>query len=244
MTTTTQTEPRTDAPTPNDPPPAETIPPLHNGDHLDRFEFHRRYEAMPEVKKAELIEGIVYMPSPVSLDGHGEQHSDLNGWLYLYRAQTPGVRLGDNATVRLDNDNEPQPDAVLLIESNRGGQSKIVGRYIQGSPELAAEVAASSVSIDRNAKFRTYQRNGVREYVLWRVDDGVVDWFVLRDGRYEPMVLQDGLYRSEVFPGLWLDPAALVAGDRSRVIAVVQQGLASAEHTAFVVSLQKAVAAI
>src|SRR5690242_14669268 len=148
--------------------PPVTVPPLRNGDHLDRDEFERRYSAMPDVKKAELIEGVVYMPSPVSFEEHGEQHAHLMTWLGMFRFQTPGVRVGDNATVRLDMDNEPQPDAVLLVEPERGGRVTISDGYITGGPELAAEVAASSVSIDRNAKFRAYRRNGVCEYLLWR----------------------------------------------------------------------------
>src|SRR3954447_12146650 len=114
MTAPTRTEPRTGAPTTN----GEHAPPLRNGDHLDRVEFERRYHTMPEVKKAELIEGVVYMPSPVSFVNHGEPHAHLLGWLTNYRFQTLGVRVGDNATVRLDMDNEPQPDAVLLIDPN------------------------------------------------------------------------------------------------------------------------------
>ncbi|MGL4460837.1 MAG: Uma2 family endonuclease [Planctomycetia bacterium] len=234
MSSTTQTEPMLPA---SD--PGGTIPPLRDGERLDRIEFHRRYEAMPEVKKAELIEGIVCMPSPVSFGNHGRQHFDLIGWLSLYRFQTAGVLGADNATVRLDMDNEPQPDALLLIDPRLGGQTKIVENYIEGAPELAAEIASSSISIDRKAKLQAYQRNGVREYVLWRIDDAAVDWFVLRDGRYESMPSQDGLYRSEVFPGLWLDPAALIAGDLARVTAVVQLGLASPEHAAFVASLKR-----
>ena len=225
------------------PPPksdAPAIPPLCNGDHLDRIEFERRYEAMPHVNKAELIEGVVYMPSPVAFESHGEEHAHLMGWLVTYRAYTAGVRVGDNSTVRLDLDNEPQPDALLLRDPTRGGRTRIVGRYIEGGPELAAEVAASSVSIDRNAKLRAYQRNGVQEYVLWRVEDGAIDWFRLHGGQYEPLPASGGILRSGMFPGLWLDPAALIAADMPRVFAVLQQGLASPEHAAFVTALQQA----
>ncbi|MGL4551155.1 MAG: Uma2 family endonuclease [Gemmataceae bacterium] len=220
------------------PPPKSDAPPLRDGDRLTREEFHRRYLAMPHVKKAELIEGVVSMPSPVSFDSHGELHAHLVGILFAYRAQTPGVRVGDNATVILDGDNELQPDAILLIDPARGGQARIVGRYVNGPPELVAEVAWASVSSDRGAKLRTYQRLGVREYVLWRVEDGAIDWLVLREGRYEPLAPDDGLLKSEVFPGLWLDPAALVAGDLVRVMAAVHRGVAGPEHAAFVTSLQ------
>src|SRR5262249_7546545 len=144
---------------PTVPPPR--IPLLHNGDHLDREEFERRYNAMPNVKKAELIEGVVYMTSAVRFEQHGKQHADLITWLGVYRAHTPGVYAGDNSTVRLDLPNEPQPDALLLIDPDRGGRVTFTDGYITGGPELAAEVAASSVSIDRNAKLRAYQRNGI-----------------------------------------------------------------------------------
>jgi hypothetical protein len=219
--------------------PSPRVPQLRNGDHLDRDEFERRYNAMPDVTKAELIEGVVYLPSPVRFEEHGEQHAHLLMWLGVYRAHTPGVRVGDNATVRLDLDNEPQPDGLLLIDPDCGGRVTFTDGYITGGPELAAEVAASSVSIDRNAKFGAYRRNGVCEYLLWRVEDQVIDWFVLRGARYELLPAgADGIVRSEVYPGLWLSPADLLAGNLVRVLAVVQQGLASPEHAAFVARLR------
>jgi hypothetical protein len=218
-----------------------SIPPLATGDHLTRDEFERRYEAMPEVKKAELIEGVVYMPSPVRMEQHAAQHADLVGWLSVYRANTPGARVGDNPTLRLDQNNEPQPDAMMMIGPHRGGQATIdAAGYIAGGPELVAEVAASNVSIDRNAKFQVYQRNSVREYVLWRVEDRAIDWFILRGGQYEPLPLTDGLYRSEVFPGLWLDPAAMVRLDLAAVLTALQRGIATPEHAAFVARLRQA----
>jgi len=208
------------------------IPPLHNGDHLTRDEFERRYEAMPQVRKAELIEGVVHMPSPVSAEDHGEPHFDLNGWLFVYRANTPCVRGGDNSTLRLDSDNEPQPDGYLRLLPECGGQSRVVDGYITGAPELIVEVAASSASYDLHEKLNAYRRNGVREYVVWRVWDATIDWLVLRAGRYEPLALAEGIYKSEVFPGLWLDPAAALAGNMARVLEVLQQGLGSPERTA------------
>jgi Uma2 family endonuclease len=218
----------------------ETIPPLENGDTLTRAEFERRYEAMPHLKKAELIEGVVYVPSPVRHRYHGHQHTHLIGWLAQYEANTPGVEASDNVTVRLDLDNEPQPDALLFIDPACGGQARIdADGYIEDAPELVAEVAASTVSYDLHAKLRVYRRNGVREYIVWRVLDREIDWFVLRAGQYERLSLDaEGLYRSEVFPGLWLDSAALLRGDLATVLAVVQRGLASPEHAAFVSRLR------
>ncbi len=217
----------------------QKLPPLENGDRLSRTEFERRYDAMPHLKKAELIEGIVYMPSPVRLSQHGEPHSYLMGWLVVYKASTPGLRVGDNTTVRLDLDNEPQPDASLLIDPERGGQTRLSeDGYIEGAPELVLEVASSSASYDLHTKRHVYRRNGVQEYVVWRVLDEAIDWFVLRQGEYERLAPgDDGILRSEVFAGLWLDSAALVRHDLVTVLATVQQGLASPEHAAFVAAL-------
>jgi Uma2 family endonuclease len=211
-----------------------SVPELRAGDRLSRAEFERRYSAMPHVKKAELIEGVVYMAPPVSQE-HGTPHFDLITWLGLYRLATPGVQGGDNTTVRLDLDNEPQPDAYLRIRPDYGGQSRDSGKYVGGAPELIAEIAASSASYDLHDKLRAYQRNGVVEYVVWRVEDRAIDWFVLREDRYERLPLSAaGFYKSHVFPGLWLDPAALLRGDLAQVAAVVQQGLAAPEHADFV----------
>jgi Uma2 family endonuclease len=218
------------------------VPALEAGDHLTRDEFERRYDAMPNVKKAELIEGVVYMPSPVRLGRHAAPHFDLITWLGVYRAGTPGVAGGDNVTVRLDLDNEPQPDAVLLVEPGHGGRVVLSpDDYIEGAPELVAEVSASSASFDLHTKLRVYRRNGVQEYLVWRVLDGSFDWFVLRQGDYTRLPPDGaGCYRSEVFPGLWLDPNALARADLTAVLRVLQEGLASPEHVDFVARLQQA----
>jgi Uma2 family endonuclease len=216
------------------------IPPLEVGDHLSRDEFERRYEAMPDIKKAELIEGVVYMPSPVSAQNHGEPHFDVIGWLAQYRAKTPGVHGGDNTTVRLDLDNEPQPDAYLRILAEFGGRTRTVDGFVEGPPEWIGEIAASSASYDLHGKLNAYRRNGIREYLVWRVLDKSIDWHVLRGGQYEKLSLgADGIYRSEVFPGLWLDAAALIRRDLGRVLDVLQAGLASEEHARFVETLNK-----
>ena len=215
------------------------VPPLENGDRLTRDEFERRYEAMPHLKKAELIEGVVYVPSPVRYRHHGAPHAHLISWLGQYAAGTPGVEVSDNSTVRLDLDNEPQPDALLLIDPACGGQTRFsTDDYIEGSPELVAEVASSSVSYDLHAKLHVYRRNGVREYIVWRVLEQAIDWFVLHAGQYERLPVDaNGWLRSAVFPGLWLDPAALVRGDLATVLTIVQQGLGSPEHATFVAHL-------
>jgi Uma2 family endonuclease len=225
-------------PSPLVPAAAPAVPPLENGDRLTREEFERRYDAMPPGHRAELIEGVVYMPSPVRHDQHGQPHLCVVTWLGVYKAATPGVSAGAESTVRLDMDNEPQPDGVLFIEPRRGGQVQIVDGYIERAPELVVEVSASTVSIDLHAKFNAYRRNGVREYVVWRVRDRAVDWFVLRGGQYDRLPpTPTGLLQSEVFPGLWLDPAALVRLDLAAVLQTLQQGLASPEHAALVARL-------
>lgn len=217
------------------------VPPLEAGDHLTRCEFERRYEARPEIKKAELIEGVVYMPSPVRAKSHGEPHGLVITWLGVYRASTPGVQLLDNATVRLDLDNEPQPDATLRIESLAGGRSLVSeDDDLEGAPELIVEVASSSASYDLHEKLRVYRRNGVQEYIVWRVYDKQVDWWQLVNGEYVPLPPDaDGVVHSRVFPGLCLAVPALLKGDMAMVLAELQKGLATPEHAALVERLKR-----
>lgn len=218
------------------------VPPLEPGDRLTRAEFERRYDAMPQLKKAELVEGIVYMPSPVRYHRHSHPQAQIIGWFAVYAAATPGVETADNSTVRLDLDNEPQPDALLRVAFEPGGQTRISeDDYVEGPPELVAEVASSSVSFDLHTKLHVYRRSGVREYLVWRVADREIDWFVLREGEYQRLEPEaDGLLKSEVFPGLWLDADALIHGDLSAVLATVAKGVTSPEHAAFVRRLNPA----
>lgn len=211
------------------------IPPLENGDRLTQSEFEKRYEASPDIPKAELIEGVVYVASPVRLT-HGKPHSLIITWLGVYSATTPGVDISDNTTVRLDLDNEPQPDALLRIETQFGGNSRISDDdYIEGAPEFIAEIAASSASYDLNAKLNVYRRNRVQEYLVWRVYENQIDWFQLNEGRYNPILPNsDGLICSQVFPGLWLAVEAMLTQDLATVLAELQKGIASAEHQAFI----------
>lgn len=214
--------------------------PLFAGDRLARAEFERRYHAHPEIKKAELIEGVVYMPSPVMYQRHGAPHLHLGGWVSTYVAATPGVQGADNATVRLDNQNEPQPDLLLRLGRAMGGRSFIgPDDYVEGAPELIIEIAATSASYDMHDKKLVYARNGVREYLVALTYEQRVVWFVLHEGEYEELQAgADGILRSEVFPGLWLQPSALWAENLATLLAVVQQGLASEEHCDFVARLQ------
>lgn len=213
-----------------------TIPPLVHGERLARPEFERRYHAMPPHVKAELIEGVVSMPSPVRSEEHAEPHAGLIGWLVYYRAFTPGTAVNADGTVRLGSSSEPQPDAAIFIRPESGGRVRIsADDYVEGGPELVAEVAASSIPLDTGPKFQMYLRYDVQEYIIWRVPHQEIDWFVRRAGQFVRLDPDaSGVYRSEVFPGLWLDAAALLRGDLATVLSVLQQGLADAEHAAFV----------
>jgi len=218
---------------------ASAVPPLQSGDRLTRYEFERRYEAMLTVKKAELIEGVVFMPSPVSVD-HSQAQGYIMGWLAAYCAATPGVKLNDNATVRLDLDNEVQPDALLRLDPTLGGKCHVTpDRYLEGPPELVVEVAHSSVAYDLHDKLKVYRRNGVQEYLVWQIFDRQLDWFRLSDeGEYLPVEPDEaGVIHSQVFLGLNLKVTALLNDDLAGVLAELEQGLETLEHKEFVEGL-------
>jgi len=198
---------------------------LESGDRLNRWEFERRYQAMPHLKKAELIEGVVYVASPVRVYHHGYPHSCIIGWLLTYSATTPGTMVCDNTTVRLDADNEPQPDAILRWEE--GGQSRISeDDYIEGAPELIVEIAASTASYDLHDKLRVYRRNGVREYVVWLTQERQLHWYVWEAGEYRQQEPDGaGLLHSVGFPGLVLAVEALLAGNMAVVLQQLHQGM-------------------
>ena len=216
------------------------LPPLENGDRLTRPEFERRYHAMPELRKAELIEGVVYMASPLRFRPHAKPHGRLITWLGVYEAATPCIEMGIEPTVRLDIDNEPQPDGVLLISTESGGHSTLSeDEYVEGAPELVVEIAASSAAIDLGDKKRAYRRSNVQEYIVWQVFDQKIDWFQLQDGDYVSLVPDEqGVLHSQVFPGLWLNVEAMLRGEMRSVLAVLQTGIESAEHQAFVQKLE------
>ncbi len=222
-------------------PSSVSVPRLENGDRLTRTEFERRYAATPEKFKAELIEGIVYVASPVRARNHGRPHAQIMTWLGVYYTATPGVDFADNTTTRLDLDNEPQPDALLRIEPEVGGRSRITeDDYIEGAPELIVEIAASSASVDMNTKLNAYRRNGVQEYIVWQVYENQIAWFCLPEGEY--IRLQPdatGMIRSRVFPGLWLAVDSLLRGDLAIVLSQLQAGLATQEHGEFVDRLSR-----
>jgi Uma2 family endonuclease len=219
------------------PAPDAELPALETGDRLDQKTFHERYEAMPEDVKAELIGGIVFMASPLKRP-HGRMHAKVCRWLAEYSEATPGTEEFDNATAILDPDSEPQPDACLLITAAGHGQTREENQYIVGAPELIVEVALSTEAIDLHLKRGDYERVGVREYVVVILRQRRVRWLVRRGQRFEERTPDaDGLFRSETFPGLWLDPEALLRLDGRRVADVVRQGTATPEHAAFVARL-------
>jgi Uma2 family endonuclease len=209
-----------------------TVPPLVAGQRLDRATFHERFEAMPPGTRAELVRGIVYMPSPLGYQ-HGESDRNLSYWLGHYQRYTKGVRGANNATTQFDDYGEPQPDLQLRIPEELGGQTRIVEGYIVGAPELIVEVSQSTRKYDLGPKKADYERAGVREYLFVGLDPQEIRWFVRRDGRFAEMSPEtDGVYRSKVFPGLWFDPQAFFAGDMDGLIATLEPGLATPEHAA------------
>jgi Uma2 family endonuclease len=196
-------------------------PILESGDRLTRDEFHRRYSARPDLVKAELIGGVVYVSSPVRAL-HAEPHGQTVGWLYAYLARNPRVRLSVDGTVFLDADTEVQPDACLWW-SEPNGPHETEDHYIEGPPQLVVEVAASSAAYDLHDKLQAYRRNGVQEYLVWRVLDNAIDWFHLREGEYVPLEPDErGVIESRVLPGLRLHRAKMLAGDHAGVLAELE----------------------
>lgn len=208
-------------------PRATPYVPLESGDRLTRAEFHARYCARPDIKKAELVQGVVYVASPVRQQFHGRQHGMAVTWLGHYMAATPGVDTGDNATVFLDPDTEVQPDVCLYYDPPRHGGARLTDKgYIEGPPQVVLEVVASSASYDLHDKLESYRRAGVQEHIAWRVIDGQIDWRRLHEGEYvliEPD--EHGITESAVFPGLRLNVRAMLAGDLAAVLATLEAGL-------------------
>ena len=206
---------------------AVAIPPLENGDRLTSVEFLRRYEATPDVRKAQLIEGIVHMPSPVRAESHGKPDGLLHGWLATFAFDQPGVDFYPNTTLILAPDNTPQPDAMLCTTPRAGGRVWLNDKgYLCGAPELVCEVAASSAAIDLHEKFRAYRRNGVAEYLVWLVSERRIHWWTLEAQEYVELKEHAGVVVSRVFPRLALDTRALLRGDGAKVLATLRKQLA------------------
>jgi Uma2 family endonuclease len=223
-------------------------PPLENGDRLSRAEFERRYATMPSNTKAELIEGTVYIAPDQRFERYSEPRTEVMNWLGIYAAMTPGVSLSANPTVRLDRDNEFQPDAVLQTSWQNGGpDDELDGGNgdrpnaavcIEGPPEFVVEISASAATICLGDKLAAYRRSGVKEYLVWQFFDERIDWFCLQNEDYISLASEEqGILRSQVFPGLWLDKNALIRKDIERIATIRQAGLSSSEHKAFLASL-------
>jgi len=213
-----------------------SVPPLAAGDKLTREEFLRRWEAHPEIKNAELIGGMVFMSSAVSVE-HGESDGVVGAWLGVYKAATPGTAFGHNTTSFILGD-LPQPDVYLRILAEFGGKSWVEGKYLHGIPELLTEVSYSSASYDLHLKLDLYQAAKIPEYLVVLLYEREIRWHILVNDRYQPMAPDvDGLWRSRSFPGLWLDGTALLSGDLRQVLARLQEGLQSPEHQRFVTEL-------
>jgi Uma2 family endonuclease len=215
-------------------------PPLENVDRLTRYEFERRASNLSSPKKLELINGVVHMAATLHYRSHGLPHSHIMTWLGLYAAYTPGLDLADNATIRLDVDNEPQPDALLRLEETCGGQSRISDDdYIEGAPELIVEIAGSTISYDLHDKLQVYRRHGVKEYIVWRVYDKAIDWFYLEEGQYIPLSPnKKGLVESKTFPGLFLALEAILAHNLIEILAQQQAQLNQENYLEYCRQLQ------
>jgi hypothetical protein len=214
--------------------------PLVEGQRLDQPTFHALYEAMPPGTRAELIDGVVYLPGPIGIE-HGRAQVSVIMWLDYYAEQTPGVQVLDNATTILGWKSEPQPDGLLRIRPECEGHTQDKKGFIYGAPELVAEVAKATRYVDLGPKLADYQNAGVLEYVVHAIDPEEIFWYGQEQGSLvQRLIDEDGLYRSTVFPGLWLDPRALISGDRRRLRAVLDLGCATPEHAEFVARLAKA----
>jgi Uma2 family endonuclease len=221
-----------------DRPQPRVLPPLEEGQRLDQPTFHERYAAMPEGTWAELVGGIVYMASPLRNEHGGTDHV-LALWVMTYRRFTPGLESGANVTTQLGDDAETQPDSSLRIREALGGQSRIINGYVNGPPELVIEIGKSSRSYDLGPKKAIYEKAGVPEYLFVGIEPEQVRWFILRDREYQEMTPDvDGIYRSAIFPGLWLDPKALFEDDLDGLLAALERGVASDEHARFVAELR------
>jgi Uma2 family endonuclease len=216
----------------------QRIPPLAPGDKLTREEFLHRWEAQPEIKNAELIGGMVFMAFPVSVQ-HGDMEGDIGGWLWSYKAATPGTACGHNTT-SFNLEDTPQPDVNLRILPEYGGAAWVEDKFLHGIPELLAEISRSSVAYDMHVKLALYQAARTPEYLAILLHEQEIRWHVVEGDRYQLLAPDaDGLWRSRIFPGLWLDGQALLAGNMPQVLARLQDGLASPEHQAFVAELAR-----
>lgn len=212
---------------------SHTFVPLESGDRLTREEFHHRYCARPDIKKAELIQGVVYVASPARIKHHGRPQGIAITWLGNYAAIAPGVEMVSEGSVFLSPDDEVKPDALLYREPPPPGGARLTDDdYLEGPPQLVFEVAASSASYDLHDKLESYRRAGVLEYIVWTTVNPAIIWLSLQDGVYVPLQPDaEGVIESRVFPGLRMPVAAMLAGDRAAVNAALRPPLGPPEST-------------
>ena len=213
---------------------------LVEGQRSDQPTFHALYQVTSPEFRAELIDGVVYLPRPHGVE-HGEAKVPVIVWLGYYAAHTPGVLATDTTTLILGRTSEPEPDGLLRILPDCGGRTWIEAGFLHGPPELVVEVSEATRYVDLGPKLHDYERAGVIEYVVRAIDPDEIYWFGQERGTLVPRPLaDDGLYRSIVFPGLWLDPIALLNGDVRRLHTVIDLGCATLEHAEFVARLGRA----
>ncbi|MBI3681510.1 MAG: Uma2 family endonuclease [Acidobacteria bacterium] len=210
---------------------------LITGQRMDREEFLRVWEQLPDIKHAELIDGVVYVSSPISRD-HGTFQLLVGYWLSQYAASTPVCEVGGESTWMM-LESAPQPDVYLYLLPEFGGQSGYTPPYSEGAPELAVEICVSSTDYDFGPKLALYQRAGVKEYITVETFAKRITWRVLIEGSYVPIQPDaDRILRSRTFPGLWLDETAFRTRDRAGLTACLQRGVVDAAHAAFLKRLR------
>ena len=218
--------------------PAVIPPGLVTGERMSVDEFLRRWEELPDLKKAELVDGIVYVPSPLSLE-HGSLDSLIIWWLAHYAHATPGCKAGNNSTwLMLVAHRNPMPSCGSCPRTvgSRGRERQ----FGAGAPELAVEVCVTSTEVDFGPKLKLYERAGVREYITIELFGQRIVWRMLENAVYvAQQVPSDGVLRSQVFPGLWLDVAAFWDDDGAKMLAALNAGLSSEDHQRFVERLRR-----
>jgi hypothetical protein len=205
---------------------------IRPGDRMTLEEFLERWEQMPDLKFAELIDGTVYMPSPISRE-HMRVDSRVQGLCSYYCLRTAGTESGTNGTWLLNGVGGAQPDCSVHILQEFGGRSTTKRGLAAGAPEFVAEVCYSSRAYDLGPKLALYQAAGVDEYLAILVEERRFEWRVLINGSYELMDSDHGVYRSRILPGLWIDSNAFWNDQSAALLQTLEQGLASQEHQDF-----------
>jgi hypothetical protein len=222
-------------------PPKRFVPPFENGDRLDQKTFHDLYERTPFRFRAELVDGIVYLKIPKPVRLRRRPRLSLSVWLGAYEAETEGVQIAMHATNILIDRNETHPYQTVIVDPALGGRTSInADDFVEGGAELLVEIAERSCSLPYHKKFEQYQKANVREYIIVNLESRNFNWFTNTANGFQPIKPNaDGIMKSRVLPGLWLDREATLNDNNKRVRAVLDSGLASPEHAKFVTKLQR-----